>query len=342
MATAQEIQDLEAKLKAAKEARLADAGDLAIVPVEEVTLGKFTYHGDALRLQDPIKYAAIQRNLMVKFVQTQMIEGTDFGTIPGIKEKCLFKPGAERLATLFNYSISIECVERHADYDKGFFAFTYKATIKDCVGRSLSECEGNCNSKEKKYAQRTVGEKYATEAQKAKGVKQKSEKGNWLEYVVPNEDIYSQVNTLMKMSQKRAVVGAVILACNASSFFKNAENLAEMPIPSDRPVWEGETIDADIVPEQAEQIKRPANPVVTSSVVISDKQIARMMAMAGSAGYTEEAVLAVVNQAGFISRKDIPCGQDYEAICATLGTDDQSIVERWNDFARKPTAPALE
>jgi Intein splicing domain/LAGLIDADG-like domain/Homing endonuclease len=206
MATAQEIQELEAKLKAAKEARLANSGDLAIVPAEEVTLGKFTYHGDALRLQDPIKYAAIQRNLMVKFVQTQMIEGTDFGLIPGVKEKCLFKPGAERLATLFNYSISIECVERHSDYDKGFFAFTYKATIKDCVGRPISECEGNCNSKEKKYAFRWVNERYATPAEKAAAL---STKNGSIQ--IPNDDIYSIVNTLMKMAQKRCLGSTVPL-----------------------------------------------------------------------------------------------------------------------------------
>jgi hypothetical protein len=318
MATAQEIQDLEAKLKAAKDARLANVGDLAIAPVEEITLGKFNYHGDALRLQDPIKYAAIQRNLMVKFVQTQMQEGTDFGTIPGIKEKCLFKPGAERLATLFNYSISIDCVERHTDYEKGFFAFTYKATIKDCVGRSISECEGNCNSKEKKYAQRTVGEKYATESQKATGKKQKSEKGNWVEYVIPNEDIYSQVNTLMKMSQKRAVVGAVILACNASSFFKNAENLAEMPIPENRPVWEGETIDADIVDE---------NPL------ISEPQQRRLFAIATEAGYVTDALKAMLATYGIESTKGIKISQ-YDLVCKAA--ENKSMAAFWNSQVTLP------
>lgn len=36
---------------------------------------------------------------------------------------------------------------------------------------------------------------------------------------IPNDDIYSQVNTLLKMAQKRAYVGAIILAGNASEFF---------------------------------------------------------------------------------------------------------------------------
>ena len=38
-------------------------------------------------------------------------------------------------------------------------------------------------------------------------------------YRIPNEDIYSQVNTIMKMAQKRAYVGGVLLASNASEYF---------------------------------------------------------------------------------------------------------------------------
>lgn len=40
-----------------------------------------------------------------------------------------------------------------------------------------------------------------------------------LVYRVPNEDVFSQVNTLQKMAQKRALVGATLLAVNASEFF---------------------------------------------------------------------------------------------------------------------------
>jgi len=46
-------------------------------------------------------------------------------------------------------------------------------------------------------------------------------------YRVPNEDITSQVNTLQKMSQKRALVAATLLAVNASEFFtQDVEDLA--------------------------------------------------------------------------------------------------------------------
>jgi hypothetical protein len=38
-------------------------------------------------------------------------------------------------------------------------------------------------------------------------------------YRVPNENIFDQINTLMKMSQKRSFVGAILLATGASEFF---------------------------------------------------------------------------------------------------------------------------
>ena len=38
-------------------------------------------------------------------------------------------------------------------------------------------------------------------------------------YRIPNEDIHGQVNTIMKISQKRSYVGAIRIAANASAFF---------------------------------------------------------------------------------------------------------------------------
>lgn len=47
-------------------------------------------------------------------------------------------------------------------------------------------------------------------------------------YRVPNDDIASQVNTIQKMAQKRALVAAVLIAANASEFFtQDLEDLDE-------------------------------------------------------------------------------------------------------------------
>ncbi|MGC9384726.1 MAG: hypothetical protein ACP5D6_09025 [Kosmotogaceae bacterium] len=61
----------------------------------------------------------------------------------------------------------------------------------------------------------------------AKSVKRKARSGEAYDawerggtfYRIPNEDIYTQVNTLIKMATKRSYVGAIIIAANASDYF---------------------------------------------------------------------------------------------------------------------------
>ena len=38
-------------------------------------------------------------------------------------------------------------------------------------------------------------------------------------YRIPNDDIHNQINTIMKISQKRSYVGAILIASNGSNFF---------------------------------------------------------------------------------------------------------------------------
>lgn len=48
-------------------------------------------------------------------------------------------------------------------------------------------------------------------------------------YRVPNEDVFSLVNTISKMAQKRALIAAVLIGCNASEFFaQEPESLEEI------------------------------------------------------------------------------------------------------------------
>ena len=44
---------------------------------------------------------------------------------------------------------------------------------------------------------------------------------------MPNERVFDQVNTIMKLAQKRSFVGAVILAANASNYFAGGAQIAK-------------------------------------------------------------------------------------------------------------------
>lgn len=69
----------------------------------------------------------------------------------------------------------------------------------------------------------------------AKKIKRKTRKGSELPawerggtfYLIPNEDIHSQVNTIIKISQKRSYVGGIKTAANASEYF--TQDLEDQP-----------------------------------------------------------------------------------------------------------------
>lgn len=146
--------------------------------------------------KDDLKSALARRNLLKEFVKSQMVQDVDFGTIPGCPKPCLFKPGAEKLAQLFGFGVRINGKDKEIDLHQNFAMFSYTAEVYHLkTSVIISQCEGSCNSHERKYKTRTV-----------KNVKEETAIGDIM-------------NTLMKMAQKRAYVGAVIQATGASDFY---------------------------------------------------------------------------------------------------------------------------
>lgn len=77
---------------------------------------------------------------------------------------------------------------------------------------------------------------------KAKPTKRKTRSGKELDayerdgtrYRIPNDNIYDQVNTIKKMSQKRSFVGAILLTTGASEFFtQDLEDYAQQLKPEE-------------------------------------------------------------------------------------------------------------
>lgn len=193
-----------------------------------------------------IEQAVIRRSSMVEFVRRVMVEGVDYGVIPGASKPSLQKPGAEKLITLFGLTPRFICeAERDwtgADHGgEAFFHFHYKCQLYrgDVL---MGEGEGSCNSWETKYRYRQ-GERKCPECGKATIIKGKAEfGGGWLCFAkkggcgakfaagdqavegqqvgrVPNPDPADLVNTISKMAQKRALVAAALITVNASEFF---------------------------------------------------------------------------------------------------------------------------
>lgn len=137
-----------------------------------------------------------QRIQLAQFIKGQLKEGVDFGTIPGTPKPSLYKPGAEKIANIFQLGSRIINVDKQMSFEPPQFAmFTYTVEIYHLPsGKAISQCEGSANSEEKKYKKVGIGD---------------------------------LLNTLQKMAQKRAYVGAVIIATGASDFF--TQDVEDLP-----------------------------------------------------------------------------------------------------------------
>lgn len=125
--------------------------------------------------------------MLQSFVKDMMVEGVDFGSIPGCSKPSLFKPGAEKLCDIFGFSKQVEVTHRIEDWDKGVFAYEVKVILTNKrTGLMEAEGIGSCNSMERKYKQ---------------------------------QEAFSLANTILKMSKKRALVDAVLSATRSSGLF---------------------------------------------------------------------------------------------------------------------------
>lgn len=176
-------------------------------------------------MQSSITHMAQMRNALIAFTKEVLVKEQDYGVVPGVQKPTLLKPGAEKLMNLFGMSVEFECTDKVLDLQTRFIAYTYKATAKTREGRIVTQCEGSVNSYEPKY--RYVWMEKAKPAQaeqdrlkaEGNGKFRKSSAGwIWVERT-ENPDLVGLQNTMQKMAQKRAFVGAILLATNASEFF---------------------------------------------------------------------------------------------------------------------------
>lgn len=169
-----------------------------------------------------------------------MTVNVDYGTIPGTNSKpTLLKPGAEKLCLMFQFAPRYK-TEKHFHPD-GHLTVESTCQILDREERFLGEASAMCSTREAKYAFRKalrVCPKCGVPAI----VKNKNgqtwqciggDKGGcWEKYPIkdptiethltgriPNEDLADSYNTVLRIAEKRAYLGAVRLVTGSSALF---------------------------------------------------------------------------------------------------------------------------
>jgi hypothetical protein len=138
--------------------------------------------------------------MLQEFVRDQMVDGEDYGVIPGTGSKpTLLKPGAEKLNAIFGLAPILEITNRVEDWDAGFVAYEVKVTLLNKRTTNVeAEGVGACNSRERKYK---------------------------------NQDAANIANTILKMAKKRALIDATLSATRASGLF--TQDLEDMDMDRD-------------------------------------------------------------------------------------------------------------
>jgi hypothetical protein len=210
-----------------------------------------------------------QHQFLSQYVKQCMVEGTDYGRIPGSEKPTLLKPGAEKLIDLFSCTPEFTLVPEfcHEDFETGFFKYTFRCRIISReLGAVLAEGYGSANSRESRFRWRLAHRKCPA-CSKDTIVQGKSEYGGgWVCFKkkggcgekfaaaderitsqtvgrVENEDIADLDNTILKMAKKRAQVdGAIALARCSDMFTQDVEDFS-LPELGGAPA--GSTLKAD-------------------------------------------------------------------------------------------------
>ena len=180
-----------------------------------------------------IEQAQLVFSAMQEYVKRYLQKKIDYGTIPGCGDKpVLFKPGAEKLCRLFKLNPHFQLIDKIVDYQDNLFHYHYRCQLYR-FNEFVGEADGIASSKESKFSRKIL----ICPQCKNQGSLMKSKFKQGHHYCNPKaggcgDNIlsdtldfagetfdYNSINTLCKLSQKRALVGAVLIVCGASMYF---------------------------------------------------------------------------------------------------------------------------
>ncbi|MCD8569368.1 MAG: hypothetical protein LRY50_13975 [Geovibrio sp.] len=184
-----------------------------------------------------------QRMEKIRELKTIMENGIHYGTIAGSPKPCLFKAGAESLLVMFRLCPLYELIDVKKDIENNFISYVTRCSLVYMGDeKKVATGMGSCNNFEKKYRYKWIQDDKPSEKDllrmKAEGTgkflevwENNKKVKRWHKRVVSNESCFELDNTLLKMSNKRALVAAVLNATGASAIFtQDLEDSEDPPV----------------------------------------------------------------------------------------------------------------
>ena len=301
--------------------------------------------------------AGVARVELIK--TTLMIEGVHFGTIPGTQKPTLYQPGAQLLGMVFGLRATFV---QDVEYGDGLSAPDIRCRslcelhMGDTSGLIVGTGNGAANTWEAKHRWRRGDRACPSCGVEGAIIRAKYGQKGWLCYIkkggcgteyplddraiqdqqvgdVENENPHDLENTVIKVAEKRAYVGAMLRTTASSGTFTQEVESGEGPeddggrpgppeeqAPIEQPRAEGQAADeapngpGDVLDVPELHLVRTMFPADLSNM-ISTSQQGRLYNLASKKGWENAAVDAEVGRVLSIRTSEIPSiGNAYEAI----------------------------
>lgn len=242
----------------------------------------------------------------------------DYGVIPGTKKPSLLKPGAEKLLQWFGYGHTMVRDEIERDADGQRVGVTYKCTVTKALadGRMavVAACDGYAGYDEDRFYV-SAADAEAKERANAAKYRRDPWPAKFAEYRAP-------WNSVIKMAEKRAMVGAAIVATAASGLFTQDME--------------------DIVPAA------PVTPIGDAGIAAIKGLTPGVQSILGSwyrkqrwpepREWSPEQWCAALIEAGRIAAEAPAPAASREPAAEPQGNGDQDRTQGWIDWARQHAA----
>jgi hypothetical protein len=257
-----------------------------------------------------------------------MRNDVDFGTIPGTPKPTLYKPGAEKICSLFQLAPRVLVTDMsHPDV----VAYQVRVELFTIGGVFCGEGVGSASSAESKYQWRSsvCKEEWDAAPEDRRRVTYKRGKNNSFYTIAQvRTEPSDQDNTILKMAKKRALIDAVLTVTAASDIFtQDAEDDPNAGYddtqPTTQPTTQGQTSGQSTTPAQTSQTRqqqpqqgnqRPAQPA--NPALISPAQSNRFYALASGAKKTSDQVKLYLFERFQIEHSRDLTKRDYDEACA--------------------------
>lgn len=184
--------------------------DLAVVKSQAAISVRHEMSPESLRAT--IARETEMQQIVTQYVRDHMVKDHHYYSFNEGGKPALTKDGAYRICSLFKVipgPVDVEIIREEG----GHYTVVSFARLFNQDGVEIASSRGSASTRESKYAYRWVYDNNVPSDVDKATLKtrsgQKKSGGTWIQYQLPNPDLADLENTILKMSEKRATVGAV-------------------------------------------------------------------------------------------------------------------------------------